>query len=446
MLFKRSVASATIFSIIFSNFALAYNINAPEASVVSQEVIAALPDETRSGIAALIENLEAIDADDEAKSAAQDFLQFLNNNPEYLGSEIQNFSQDQLAGFSEGLASGARALAALKPIADALGSNEWLRSVAPQLADEIIEECGRRFVGGVDMFENAATILEGVQTPDANSRNLLDDFSLSSRECIENIQVYSEIRAEAIAEVDAYISEKQKELQAALDSGDQEAVERIREEIAQAQEQKRKIESGDDLLALLKFLSGVAGFVAGVAGVVASGGTCVPCYGEMVVGAAAAVNGWNELNEEDRTETVKGPAQRPGIDPNGNPTQEERDVARDRIQDDPNYAYITPDVPGGNFMIAREEGSGKIVVFQITPARRIILDLTNGKEGAFSDTNLLPLSRVGEAIWSSVRTPISIDRTDLRVDLEGVYNGQNFVASIVQNPADGPVRVTIEPR
>ena len=133
MLFKRGVASATIFSIIFGIFALAYNINAPEASVVSQEVIAALPNETRSGIASLIENQEAIDADDEAKSAAQDFLQFLNKNPEYLGSDIQNLSQDQLAGFSERLASGARALAALKPIADALGSNEWLRSVAPQL-------------------------------------------------------------------------------------------------------------------------------------------------------------------------------------------------------------------------------------------------------------------------------------------------------------------------
>lgn len=416
---------------------------ATEAEIFNGPRIA-IPVDAQEGFRKLIETLKAAGMDADSINAARKFVDFVENNPDLIGSEIPSLSKDEQAAYKAGLSEGTTALTAIEGISTILASQDWLKEVDPELAAQIKEQCARRSLGGRDMYAAANQILRDPQNFDGDPVNLMEDVSGVAKECIENLAVYSRVAAQELNRLENFIKLKKEELEQAKKDGDQNAIDRIEAEIAAAEERKEEIKQSLDLAAVLEVLMGVASLAAGIAAIVATGGACVPCYAKVASGAAAIVDGVDKLTEDPPERPVNVEARRPGVNPDGAPSPEEFEQEKIKIDQDPNLEVIEPETSGGNFVIAKDKNNGNIVITQLRPELQITLELSKTISAPLSDTNLLPLDKLGDVAWSQVTQPLIVEPSMLHVLLKGTIGGTPVKVSFNQKPVDKPVAVTVE--
>jgi tetratricopeptide (TPR) repeat protein len=415
---------------------------APEAEVQPATTFASLPKEIVPGLVQLVSFLQDVNADKETLEAAESFLSFLQQNPEAFSREVSTLSGDELDAYGQSMSLGAKALEALRPVSEALANQQWLKEVDPTLADEIRRECGRRLLDGRDLYREAEAILRDPASFSGSSQSLLDGLTGSVNECVENLAVYAATAANEILRLDEAIGTYQQALEVARAAGDAAEVARLEAAIQEAQQRKEEVEKGSDLEALLQVLMGLAGVVSGVVGVIASAGSCVPCYGEIVAGAAATIDGIKKLDETTEV-TSTSPAYREGIVPDNAPTPERiaKEVAR--IEADGALDYISPANPGGNFLIAKDRANGNLVIVQIEPSARITVNVAEAVASPITRDDLASKDAVSQIVWESVLNLV-VKPDSVSLLLAGALNGTPLVASFDQKPVDSQFIVTID--
>ncbi|UWS07076.1 hypothetical protein [Phaeobacter inhibens] len=447
MSFSRNSARALMLSTAIF-MALSPAVAAPAFAAIEAEIKegpkAGLPDDVSEGFRTFVDILEISGADENQINAARAFMEFVETNPELVTREVPSMSKLEQEEMLSGFEKGSQALRALEAVTDVLVSQDWLKEVNPELAKQIQTECKRRFLGGRDMYAATDLILQDPSKFDDDPVNLLEDVGGIGRECIENLQVYSRVAAEEIKKLDTYIEAKKVELQEAKDRGDDQAVARIEAEIADAEKRREEVKKGLDLAALLEVLAGLASMAVGVAAIIATGGSCVPCYGEVVGGALAVTNGIKKLEGKEVTD-VPIPVRRPGVNPEGQPTAEEYAAEGTRLEADPNYTVIQPEKPGGNFHIATDKNTGDIVIFQVTPPLQITLEIAGATNGLLSQKDLLDVGDLDKVSWTQVGDPLLVNPASVSVVLKGDLDGVPVQVSFDQNPVNKPVVVTVEP-
>lgn len=400
-----------------------------------------VPPEIAAGAANLVTQLEAAGASQEDLDAARAFLAFLSTNPDAFSKEVSSLSESELDRYASSLAYGANALKAIKPISEAIGNLGWLREADPQLAENIIRECGRRNVGALDLYAQASLVLSGDTSVDRV--NLADAVGSAATECLENLKAYALRATELEANLNAQISELTVKINEARERG--EDVTGLEAELAAAQQKLEEVKKGNDLAALLKILAGLASVAGAVIGMIATGGTCsAACYTAITAGAGAVIGGINDL--EGQTVPIKSvvPATRPGINV-AEPTQEAAEAAVKAIAQVPETFTYIPATGGGNFIVTKDVQSKNIVIFQIEPPLRITIDLAVAKPAPVTTESIATIEDLRAVNWTEVLDGFSVTPHSVSLQMTGTLGDVLIRVSFEQNPVTDPFIVTIQP-
>jgi hypothetical protein len=310
-------------------------VEAPSVQALAGGSFVGLPENILPAVAMLRSRLEQVGAQggvtESHLAAADNFLKLLRENPGIFSQEVPALGKDQRAVYTEAAKQGLIALESLSGISAVLAQKDWVTQVDPALAEMIQQQCGRRTMDERDLFENARILLDGVATPDEESRNLLTDLDQTGRECAASLARLAEAAAKQLQTLENEINSLTQRLETETDPAERN---RIAAEIEQKREEQRQIEQDSGLIGLLTFLSGLASFAAGVASVIATGGTCVPCYAQIAGGAAALQKGYEMMEGKAVTVTETVPARYPGIDPARKPDEAKRTDAVNELNAD----------------------------------------------------------------------------------------------------------------
>ena len=391
----------------------------------------------------VIQMMSDAQVDGQAVASIEAFQDFVKQNKDLVEKPISQLSPSELLRLQAGYQNALSGMEAIKPIAEALASRDWVMAADPTLAARLKERCGRTFVSGRDVVKEFSEVFNDPTGYSGDTVNIIEDFTGIHRECAEAAADYAALAAQESARLAAYIQEQERLLQEAIDAEDQEAIDRHTANLEEAREDKKKVDRDFNWSQFLKLLAGLGQAVAGVVGIISSAGTCVPCYAAVAKGVYDGYTAVDAMTGSD-TVTERTPASRPGIDPSQAPSGEEFTDALEEIELDPRYKVVTPEMPGGNFIVSIEEESGDLVIHQIKPDQVIIpLSLKMASAGIGSANDLLPISRLGEVEWQTVQGTEGISQTQVNLTMTGNIDGQNVVVSFNENPVGRPLVVTV---